>query len=39
MLLDKYLPKTEFADYNDFKENYRVTVPKNFNFAYDIVDE
>ncbi|MBQ3567012.1 MAG: AMP-binding protein [Oscillospiraceae bacterium] len=39
MLLEKYLPRTEFESYEDFKENYKVNVPENFNFGYDVVDE
>ena len=39
MLLDKYLPRIEFDSYEDFKENYKVNVPDNFNFGFDIVDE
>ncbi len=39
MLLDRFLPRIEFASYEDFKENYRVNVPENFNFGFDIVDE
>ncbi len=39
MLLDRYLPRIEFDSYEDFKENYRVVAPDDFNFAYDIVDE
>ena len=38
-LVTRYLPKTNFTSYEDFKENYRVTVPDSFNFAYDVVDE
>ena len=38
-MLEKYLKKTEFSDYEDFKNNYKLDIPKNFNFAYDIVDE
>lgn len=38
-MIEKFLPRTEFKDYNDFKENYRVTVPEHFNFAYDVVDD
>ncbi len=38
MLLDRFLPRTEFDSYEDFKENYRVNVPENFNFGFDIVD-
>ncbi len=39
MLLDRYLPRIEFDSYKDFKENYRVVFPENFNFGFDIVDE
>lgn len=39
MLLDRYLPRIDFESYEDFKENYRVNVPDNFNFGWDIVDE
>lgn len=38
-LIDRYLPRTTFESYEDFKENYDVLVPDDFNFAYDIVDE
>lgn len=37
--IDRYLPRTDFSDYNDFKLNYKLNVPDNFNFAYDIIDE
>ena len=39
MLLDKYLPRIDFDSYEDFKANYRVNVPADFNFGFDIVDE
>lgn len=39
MLLDRYLPRIEFNSYDDFKKNYKVNVPDNFNFGFDIVDE
>ncbi len=39
MLLERFLPRIEFDSYEDFKQNYQVNVPENFNFAYDIVDE
>ena len=38
-LLNKFVPKREFESYEDFKENFKIDVPDNFNFAYDIVDE
>lgn len=37
-LLDKFLPKTEFSSYEDFMQNYKVNVPNDFNFGYDVVD-
>ena len=38
MLLDRFLPRTEFSSYEDFKENYTVNVPEYFNFGFDVVD-
>ena len=38
MLLTRFLPRTEFNSYKDFKENYTVNVPEDFNFGFDIVD-
>ena len=38
-MLEKFLDKTEFTSYADFMANYRLHVPENFNFAYDVVDE
>ncbi len=38
MLLDRFLPRIEFESYEDFKANYTVNVPENFNFGFDIVD-
>ncbi|HNX65572.1 MAG TPA: AMP-binding protein [Bacteroidales bacterium] len=37
-MIEKYLKQTAFRDFEDFKANYELIVPKNFNFAYDIVD-
>jgi acetyl-CoA synthetase len=37
-MLEKFLPREKFESYEDFKENYRVNIPENFNFAYDVVD-
>lgn len=39
MVLDKYLSQTEFTSYQEFADCYKVLVPDNFNFAYDVVDE
>jgi acetyl-CoA synthetase len=38
-LLNKYLSKTDFNSYEDFVENFKINIPSNFNFAYDVVDE
>ncbi len=38
-LLSKYLPRIDFDSYEDFKENYKINVPENFNFGYDVIDE
>jgi len=38
LLLDRFLPRIDFDSYEDFKENYKVNVPENFNFGFDIVD-
>ena len=37
-MLEKYLPRTEFSSYEDFKKNYTVIAPEYFNFGFDIVD-
>jgi acetyl-CoA synthetase len=38
-LYKKYLVKPEFDSLDDFLTNYKIIVPENFNFAYDVVDE
>ena len=37
-MLEKFLPRTDFNSYEDFKANFRVNIPDNFNFAYDVMD-
>ncbi|PWM52452.1 MAG: acetyl-CoA synthetase [Clostridiales bacterium] len=37
-MLEKFLPRQEFDSYEDFKANYTVNIPENFNFGFDIVD-
>lgn len=37
-LIEKFLKKTEFKSYEDFIDSYSIDVPKNFNFAFDVVD-
>lgn len=38
-MLEKFIGQTEFISTEDFRQNYHVKVPDNFNFAYDVVDE
>ncbi len=38
MLLHKFLDKVEFDSYEDFKQNYKLNIPENFNFGFDVVD-
>ncbi|MDE5847547.1 MAG: AMP-binding protein, partial [Muribaculaceae bacterium] len=37
-MLERFLDKTEFTSYEDFMANFKVNVPENFNFGYDVVD-
>jgi acetyl-CoA synthetase len=37
-LLNKFVSKTDFESYEDFEKNFKILVPENFNFAYDVVD-
>lgn len=39
MILHKYLKQVEFDSYLDFKDNFKILIPENFNFAYDVVDK
>ena len=38
-ILKKYCPRIEFDSYEDFYENFKINVPADFNFGYDVVDE
>jgi acetyl-CoA synthetase len=38
-MLEKYASRIEFDSYEDFKSGFKINVPENFNFAYDVVDE
>ena len=37
-MLNKYLPRVDFDSYEDFKKNFTINVPDDFNFGFDIVD-
>jgi acetyl-CoA synthetase len=38
-MLDSYLRRTQFESYEDFVENFSISIPESFNFAYDVADE
>jgi acetyl-CoA synthetase len=38
-ILKTYCPRIDFTSYEDFLANFRIDVPEDFNFAYDVVDE
>lgn len=38
-MLERYISRVDFNSYEDFIENFKINVPDNFNFAYDVVDE
>lgn len=38
-MIERFLERTEFESYEDFKTNYKLDIPPVFNFAYDVMDE
>lgn len=37
-MLNTYLDKVKFDSYEDFMQNFKVNVPADFNFGYDVID-
>ena len=37
-MIERFLPRTEFSSYEDLYENYRVIIPPDFNFGFDVID-
>ena len=37
-MIEKFLSQTEFSSQEDFIRNFKINIPENFNFGYDIVD-
>jgi acetyl-CoA synthetase len=37
-MLEKFLAQTTFESQEDFKKNFKLIIPENFNYGYDIVD-
>lgn len=38
MFRDRFLTRSEFKSYDDYKANCRIRKPEGFNFVYDVVD-
>ena len=37
-MIEHFMEQTEFSSYEDFMSNFKVNVPKDFNFGYDVID-
>lgn len=37
-ILNRFINRENFESYEDFKENFKISFPENYNFAYDVVD-
>ena len=37
-MLERFLKQTTFESQEDFKRNFKITIPEDFNFGYDVVD-
>ena len=37
-MLERFVEQTKFSSQEDFKKNFKIKVPENFNFGYDVVD-
>lgn len=38
-MLEKFLSKQEYDSYEDLYESFKINLPGNFNYAYDVADE
>lgn len=38
-MLERFVKQTTFSSQEDFMKNFKIIVPENFNFGYDVVDE
>ena len=37
-MVERFLSQTSFTTQEDFIKNFKINVPENFNFGYDVVD-
>jgi len=38
IMVERFLSQTSFTTQEDFIKNFKINVPENFNFGYDVVD-
>ena len=38
-MLERFVTRVEYDSYEDFHQNFKIIVPDEFNFSYDVVDE
>lgn len=38
-LIEEFVERVDFNSYEDFKKNFKLKIPKNFNFGFDVVDK
>lgn len=38
-MLERFVPKTDFSSYEEFIRDFRIEIPDQFNFSYDVMDE
>ncbi|NMB06653.1 MAG: AMP-binding protein [Bacteroidales bacterium] len=38
-MIEKFVKQISFSSHRDFTEHYKIIVPEQFNFAYDVADE
>ena len=37
-MLERFIDQTSFTSQEDFIKHFKIKVPENFNFGYDVVD-
>lgn len=37
-MFEKFISRQDYSSYGEFFENFRISIPGSFNFAYDVVD-
>jgi acetyl-CoA synthetase len=37
-MLERFVKQTKYTSQEDFRKNFKIEVPENFNFGYDVVD-